>query len=447
MAASHGFTTAGRADRHVQRRAARDGFGGENAPICCHHGGWVPAPAWRPGRRQRSLEAAMSAIPPTSRRCARWCSCTAARRLASCCGLSDLCGGQRYRSFDRSSSLSTLRRSTAISCTTLRRRGAVHAVLSLFGPITPRHWPRWPMRRGSATTGPRRCPARGHGDSAKHAVEENRAAFGHKAAWSAQNGRATWSARSGNYRKAFAPAHPCGNAQGLVAAAGDWGWWQDIITTVPRLCHGGDQMAGRGACRATSCSSAKRTWPCASSSGHHGLHAGAALAPDLPGVHQALAHATARWKGEAPPRHGPGRAVPCDPARSNPARQRFESSARIGHLQRDELPRSGCALWNLFAGSATTAERRGVLHELVEFHTANRHWSRAVDVLEKLVSVTSGRDRVCYLGALASILNVELDSPIRRSLFRPGLGRRSERPAHPSEHIEHILIRRQNGGS
>ena len=85
----------------------------------------------------------------------------------------------------------------------------------------------------------------------------------------------------------------------------------------------------------------------------------------------------------------------------------------------------------------------GVLHELVEIHTQTRHWSRAVDALERLVGLTTGREKVCYLVALASILNSELDAPAEavalydRALDEDASDRRS------FERVEHILVERQ----
>ena len=137
------------------------------------------------------------------------------------------------------------------------------------------------------------------------------------------------------------------------------------------------------------------------------------LAPDLPGVRQALAKATAQMEGRGSANatalveqyrmllHG----------QLSPE-ERFEIICKIGRLQHEELNDQAAALGTYLQAAQLRPSDVGVLHELVEIHSANRHWSRAVDVLERLVSITSGRDKVCYLGALASILNGELDSPI-----------------------------------
>ena len=83
------------------------------------------------------------------------------------------------------------------------------------------------------------------------------------------------------------------------------------------------------------------------------------------------------------------------------------------------------------------------MHELVEIHTQNRHWSRAADVLERLVALTTGREKVCYLVALASILNSELDAPGEAVALYDRALDEDPRDRRTFERIEHILIERQ----
>jgi len=284
----------------------------------------------------------------------------------------------------------------------------------------------------------------GMAGSAKQAVEEN-AQLWHKAAWSAQMSGDMERARA-NYRKAYS-AHPTHvpTLKSWSKLAGDWGWWQDILTTVPRLLSlVGDEMPGEE--RAGHLMQLGQAHV-----GMRDLEAGTAafmealrLAPDLPGVRAALAKATAQMEGRGANNatalieqyrvllHG-----------QLPPDERFEVICKIGRLQRDELHDQSAALGTYVQAAQLRPNDVGVLHELVEIHTANRHWARAVDVLENLVSVTSGREKVCYLSALASILNVELDSPMEAvALYDRAL---DEEPGdrRTFEHIEHILVRRQ----
>jgi tetratricopeptide (TPR) repeat protein len=284
----------------------------------------------------------------------------------------------------------------------------------------------------------------GMAGSAKHAVEET-AQLWHKAAWSAQMSGDMERARA-NYRKAYSaqPTH-VETLKAWSKLAGAWSWWQDILTTVPRLLSlAGDQMPGEERAghlmQLGQAHVAMRDLQAGTASFMEALR----LAPDLPGVRQALAQATAQMEGRGSANamalveqyrvilHGQ---IPPD--------EQFEIMCKIGRLQRDELHDKAAALGTYLQAAQLRPNDVGVLHELVEIHTANRHWSRAVDVLEKLVSVTSGRDKVCYLGALASILNVELDSPMEavalydRALDEDPTDRRT------FEHIEHILIRRE----
>ena len=284
----------------------------------------------------------------------------------------------------------------------------------------------------------------GMAGSSKHAVEET-AQLWHKAAWSAQMSGDMERAR-GNYRKAFAaqPTH-VETLKAWSRLAGDWGWWQDIITTVPRLLSlVGAQMLGEERAghlmQLGQAHVAMRDLEAGTAAFMEALR----LAPGLPGVHQALAQATAQMEGRGTANatalveqyrvilHGQ---ISLD--------ERFEIICKIGRLQRDELHDQAAALGTYLQAAQLRPNDVGVLHELVEIHTVNRHWSRAVDVLEKLVSVTSGRDRVCYLGALASILNVELDSPIEAVALYDRALDEDPNDRRNFEHIEHILIRRE----
>ena len=284
----------------------------------------------------------------------------------------------------------------------------------------------------------------GMAGSAKNAMEET-AQLWHKAAWSAQMSGDMERARA-NYRKAYAalPTH-LPTLKSWSRLAGDWGWWQDVLTTVPRLLTlTGEQMPGEERAghlmQLGQAHVAMRDLEAGTASYLEALR----LAPDLPGVRQALAKATAQMEGRGNVNatalieqyrvllHGQ---VSPD--------ERFEIICKIGRLQHEELHDQAAALGTYLQAAQLRPGDVGVLHELVEIHTVNRHWARAVDVLEKLVSITTGRDKVCYLGALASILNGELDAPLEAvALYDRAL---DEDPTDRRifEHLEHILIKRQ----
>jgi tetratricopeptide (TPR) repeat protein len=285
----------------------------------------------------------------------------------------------------------------------------------------------------------------GMAGSAKNAMEDT-AQLWYKAAWSAQMTGDFERARS-NYRKAYgAMAGHLPTLQSWSQLSADRGWWQDLLTTVPRLLAiVGDSMPGEERAaylmRLGQAHVALRDV----SAGTHAFMEALRLAPELPGARQALAKATAQMEGRGTTNaqalveqyrvllHGH---LSTD--------ERFDIICNIGRLQREELNDLPAALGSYLQALQLRPDDIGVLHELVELHTVNRHWSRAVDVLERLVSLTSGREKVCYLVALASILNSELDSPDEAvALYDRAL---DEDPSDRRvfEHIENILIYRRN---
>ena len=285
----------------------------------------------------------------------------------------------------------------------------------------------------------------GMAGSAKNAMEDT-AQLWYKAGWSAQMTGDFERARS-DYRKAYSAM--AGHLPTLLAwsqLSADRGWWQDILTTVPRLLAiAGDGMPGEERAahlmRLGQAHVALRDVP----AGTHAFMEALRLAPDLPGVRQALAKATAQMEG----RGGANAQALIEQYRvllhgHLSVDERFDIICKIGRLQREEMNDLPAALGSYLQAAQLRPDDVGVLHELVELHTLNRHWSRAVDVLERLVSLTSGRERVCYLVALASILNSELDSPDEAvALYDRAL---DEDPSDRRvfEHIENILIYRRN---
>ncbi len=281
--------------------------------------------------------------------------------------------------------------------------------------------------------------------SAKNALEDT-AQLWYKAAWSAQMAGDYERARA-NYRKAYAAMSghlPTLQAWSLLAA--DKGWWQDVLTTVPRLLAiAGDSIPGENRAahlmRLGQAHVALRD----AAAGTRAFMEALRLAPELPGARQALAKATAQMEG----RGGSNAKALIEQYRvllrgQLTVDERFDIACKIGRLQREEMNDLPGALGSYLQAAQLRPDDVTVLHELVELHTVNRHWSRAVDVLERLVSLTDGREKVCYLVALASILNCELDSPDEAvALYERAL---EEDPSDRKvfENIENILIYRRN---
>jgi tetratricopeptide (TPR) repeat protein len=279
--------------------------------------------------------------------------------------------------------------------------------------------------------------------SAKLAIEET-ASLWQRAAWSAQMAGDMERARNG-YRRAYAihATHlPTLVAWSQLAAA--QGWWQDVTTTVPRLLS----LAGE---RMTSIERASHLMRLGrahmalrdSAAGTAAFNEALQFAPDLPGVHEALLEATAKMEGRGPA----NAAVLVEQYRTllrdtTLVDERFDLICKIGRLQREELNDQPAALGTFLQAAELRPDDIVVLHELVEIHTFNRHWSRAVDVLERLVRLTDGRDKACYLVALASILNSELDSPEEAIVLYNELLDLDPGDRRAFEHIERILKQR-----
>jgi golgin subfamily B member 1 len=285
----------------------------------------------------------------------------------------------------------------------------------------------------------------GMAGSAKNAMEDT-AQLWYKAGWSAQMTGDYERARA-NYRKAYgAMSGHMPTLRAWSQLAVDKGWWQDVLSTVPRLLAiAGDSLPGEE--RAGHLMSLGQAHVALRdvAAGTHAYMEALRLAPDLPGARQALAKATAQMEGRGAAN---ARAL-IDQYRvllhgQLTVDERFEVICKIGRLQREEMNDLPGALGSFLQASQLRPDDIAVLHELVELHTANRHWSRAVDVLERLVTLTRGREKVCYLVALASILNCELDSPDEAvALYDRAL---DEDPSDRRvfEHIENILIYRRN---
>jgi tetratricopeptide (TPR) repeat protein len=138
------------------------------------------------------------------------------------------------------------------------------------------------------------------------------------------------------------------------------------------------------------------------------------LAPDNRACREALARAHERLSGQGP-----------QAARAIIEQQRllaqgaatvdeqFEILAGIAQNQRDQLGDLHGAVTTYFEMLALKPDDPVTLHEVFEIYTNAREWSRAVEILERLVKVEEGKPRARYLVAMGNILNYELKSTER----------------------------------
>jgi tetratricopeptide (TPR) repeat protein len=169
------------------------------------------------------------------------------------------------------------------------------------------------------------------------------------------------------------------------------------------------------------------------------------LAPDLVAARVGLAEANARIDG-----HGPeNAAVLIEQTRrllegNLSPDERFEYLCRIGRLQGEELNDHAAALESFLQAFELRPDDPELLHELVEIHTLNGHWSRVVEVLERLVRLSAGQDKARYLVATANILNYELEAPLEAvELYSQALDLNPD-DQHTFERIQRVLSSRQD---
>ncbi|HEX7598958.1 MAG TPA: tetratricopeptide repeat protein, partial [Polyangia bacterium] len=281
--------------------------------------------------------------------------------------------------------------------------------------------------------------------SATHALDES-ARLWQKVAWSAQMLGDMDRARA-SYRRAYAalPTYwPTLLSWSQLAQT--QGWWQDVCQTVPRLLaqaadrltrtERADHLVGLG--RA-----------------HFALHnADAAaeafmkalqLVPDLAAARQGLVEANARIEGRGPD----NAAALIEQYRrllegNLSADERFDYLWRMARLQREELYDHRAALETLRQAFALRPDDPDLLHELVEIHSQNGHWSHAVEALERLALSAIGGDRARYLVAIANILNYELESPLDAvEVYDKALDENPE-DRRSFERIQRILFARED---
>jgi tetratricopeptide (TPR) repeat protein len=192
-------------------------------------------------------------------------------------------------------------------------------------------------------------------------------------------------------------------------------WWQDVLIAVPAVLGRTDAgitqeetveyLEGLGEARL-----AVGEAEAAADAFTRAL----ALAPEHQGCREGLARAHSRLSGVGP-----------DAARGIIEQQRllaegaaseeerFDILAGIAARQRDELGDLRASLNTYFELLAIKPDDPVTLHEVFEVYTNAREWARAVEILERLVKVETGKPRARYLVAMGNILNYELRSQER----------------------------------
>ena len=192
-------------------------------------------------------------------------------------------------------------------------------------------------------------------------------------------------------------------------------WWQDVIIAVPAVLARSDAgitqdehieyLEGLGEARL-----ALGETESAAAAFTQALE----LAPDNKACREALARAHGRLSGQGP-----------DAARAIIEQQRllahgaatdeerFSILSGIAERERDQLGDLRAALHTYFEVLAIAPDDPVILHEVFEVYTSAREWARAVEILERLVKVETGKTRARYLVAMGNILNYELRSTER----------------------------------
>ena len=91
----------------------------------------------------------------------------------------------------------------------------------------------------------------------------------------------------------------------------------------------------------------------------------------------------------------------------------FELLANIAKSERESLGDLHASLKTYFEMLTLRPDDPVTLHEVFEIYTQAREWARAVEILERLVKVETGKTRARYLVAMGNILNYELKSTER----------------------------------
>jgi tetratricopeptide (TPR) repeat protein len=133
------------------------------------------------------------------------------------------------------------------------------------------------------------------------------------------------------------------------------------------------------------------------------------IAPNSKECREALAQAHGRMSGRGP-----------EAARAIIEQQRqllqgaasvdeqFETLAGIAQSEREQLGDLRASLKTYFEMLALRPDDPVTLHEVFEIYSQARDWAQAVEILERLVKVESGKTRARLLVAMGNILNYEL---------------------------------------
>ena len=187
-------------------------------------------------------------------------------------------------------------------------------------------------------------------------------------------------------------------------------WWQDVVIAVPAVLARTDagltqdeqveHLEGLGQARM-----ALGDAEAAASAFSQALE----IAPNNKECREALAKAHGRLSGKGP-----------ETARAIIEQQRtllqggtsvdeqFETLAGIAQSEREQLGDLRAALKTYFEMLALRPDDPVTLHEVFEIYTQAHDWSQAVEILERLVKVESGKTRARLLVAMGNILNYQL---------------------------------------
>jgi tetratricopeptide (TPR) repeat protein len=192
-------------------------------------------------------------------------------------------------------------------------------------------------------------------------------------------------------------------------------WWQDVVIAVPAVLARTDAgiTAEEQAEYWEGLGEARLALGEAESAAEAFTHV-LELVPDSQASRDGLARAHGRLSGKGPEA---ARAiieqqrVLAGSAASE--EERFEILSGIAARERDELGNLPASLHTYFEMLAIKPDDPVTLHEVFEIYANAREWARAVEILERLVKVETGKTRVRYLVAMGNILNYELRSQER----------------------------------
>jgi tetratricopeptide (TPR) repeat protein len=231
-----------------------------------------------------------------------------------------------------------------------------------------------------------------------------------KAGWAAQMLGDNDRSRA-NYRNAY------GNDPTYLPAILRWSalalaerWWEDVILTAPAVLSRDDAgltqderveyLDGLGQAYLASGEAERAA---------NAFTQAVALAPDNKECRDGLAKAHGRLSGTGPET---ARAMIAQQRMllqsASSAEEKFEVLAKIAAAERDQLGDVRASLGTYFEMLTLRPDDPVTLHEVFEIYSHARDWQQAVEILERLVKVESGKTRARLLVAMGNILNYEL---------------------------------------